>query len=713
MIGLSWYVGRATTMSPAELAWRVKRFTTDMTGISRPRTKTDSTMLGVSSPDWEAMLQAFRAGAGRPTLLDQARADRIATCYPAQVKELLIEAERLLAGERTYFGYPTAKLGVEIDWNYDPIAGYRWPALDARRINHRMASGDPKWIWELNRLQHLPLLAQAWLFTGEERYAGVALDQIDSWIDQNPAGVGIAWRGAFESALRGVSVAVAAQGLRTSAQMTAARYRRIVRMLDSSAQYCWSGRSLHSSANNHLVGELAGLLSMGLLLPELARPKSLRPRAIAALVDQAGRQILADGATAEQSITYQMSCVELISLVIVLLRLNGAEIPTALPSALDRSADFLIGLVGSIDPAPRYGDDDDGFSLRLGAEHKRTLREHLGIVAAVTGNAAAKRYGTLTLGAAWFADALGTDLSEIGAGIGTDETPTDFHAPQGGLAVLRRNRQRITMDIGPLGYLSIAAHGHADALAVTLSADGRDLVVDPGTASYYGEPTWRAAHRGTRAHATVCVDDADQSVAGGPFYWRRHAVTKVNAINIERGVIDAQHDGYRRFTDPVVHRRWLISRPDDITVAVVDFLDGQAAHDVAASWPLHPDLSAASTGNGHLVTHEGKPVLHMCYAATAPISLEQIRGDYESGLGWWSERLESRVPAWVVGARCSALLPLAILTVLSTDGAVMISAPDIVREGPLLIVGWHENGVRTEWTIDTDSAGSVVDTTRG
>lgn len=269
------------------------------------------------------------------------------------------------------------------------------------------------------------------------------------------------------------------------------------------------------------------------------------------------------------------------------------------------------------------------------------------------------------------------------------------------------------MDIGPLGYLSIAAHGHADALAVTLSADGRDLVVDPGTASYYGEPTWRAAHRGTRAHATVCVDDADQSVAGGPFYWRRHAVTKVNAINIERGVIDAQHDGYRRFTDPVVHRRWLISRPDDITVAVVDFLDGQAAHDVAASWPLHPDLSAASTGNGHLVTHEGKPVLHMCYAATAPISLEQIRGDYESGLGWWSERLESRVPAWVVGARCSALLPLAILTVLSTDGAVMISAPDIVREGPLLIVGWHENGVRTEWTIDTDSAGSVVDTTRG
>ena len=62
------------------------------------------------------------------------------------------------------------------------------------------------------------------------------------------------------------------------------------------------------------------------------------------------------------------------------------------------------------------------------------------------------------------------------------------------------------MDVGPLGYLSIAAHGHADALAVTLSAEGRELIVDPGTASYYGNPAWRTVHRGTRVHPTVCVD---------------------------------------------------------------------------------------------------------------------------------------------------------------------------------------------------------------
>lgn len=708
MAAISWYVGRARTMSPVESVWRAGRFITDAIGVSLPSEQADRSMLGAGSTDWNALLQSFRAGAGRPVLLDHARAERIATRYPEQIKELLGEADRLLAGERTYLGYPTVTIGSEIDWNQDPIAVYRWPALAGRRINHRQASSDPKWIWELNRLQHLPLLAEAWLFTGEERFADAALNHIDSWIDQNPVGTGIAWRGAFEAALRAISVAVAAQGMRTASGMTVARYRRIVRMLDTSARYCWSGRSLFSSANNHLIGELTGLVSVGLLLPELRKPRSLLPRAVQLLADHADKQILADGASAEQSIAYQLSAVELICLAVVLMRLNGVEAPAGLSSTLDRSADFLVGLVGSIDPAPTYGDDDDGFSLRLGAEHKRTVREHLGIVAAVTGNASARRYGTLTLTAAWFADALGTDISEIGSGVETGEAPGGFFAPQGGVAVLRRKRQRITIDVGPLGYLSIAAHGHADALSVTLSADGQDLVVDPGTASYYGEPEWRATHRGTRAHPTVCVDRADQSVAGGPFYWRRHAVTKVNAVDIECGIVDAQHDGYRRLSDPVVHRRWLVAPPGETTLAVVDFLDGRAEHDVVVSWPLHPDLAAIANGDGHLVTSEAKRVLQLCYAATVPFAVEQTRGDSGSGLGWWSGRLESRVPAWLLGVHCKAKLPIAVLTVLNTDETLTISEPTMVRKGPLLIASWSTNGDRTEWAINTTSSGAVA-----
>ena len=571
-----------------------------------------------------------------------------------------------------------------------------------------MADSDPKWIWELNRLQHLPVLAQAWLFTGDPRFAEAAFDDLDSWLDQNPVGTGIAWRGAFEVGIRAISVAVALQGLRHSPAMTTERYRAVVRMLDASARYCWHGRSRFSSANNHLIGELTGLITVYSLFPELEVPASLRADAIDSLVAEADRQILPDGAGAEQAISYQMFTAELFSLVVVLLRLRGDQVPPQLISALDRSSKYLAHLVGSDDPEPRYGDDDDGFALRLGSEPKRTVRQHLGVVAAINGTGIASRYGETTLTAAWFAAALGTQIGEIGAGVGRCVSTAGVYAPHGGLVVLRDGRHRLTMDVGSLGYLSIAAHGHADALAVTLSAQGRELIVDPGTASYYGKPEWRTVHRGTRAHPTVCVDGVDQSEIGGPFYWRRHAATSVRSVDLGRGVVDAEHDGYRRLEDPVVHRRWLIAPPGDATVAVIDLLDGRSVHDVEVSWPLHPELDVTPNSHGHMVIRDGSPVMQLCYAATSPVEFGQVRGDPSTHLGWWSDRLEARTPAWLVGARCRTALPVAILSVLCTTDVGAITEPKLVRDNEMLVATWCERGIRRGFEIDSSGDGSVV-----
>jgi hypothetical protein len=672
------------------------------------REQTDFRMLTGPVSDWDALLYRFRDGIARPVLLDQDRAHEIAREHPEQVHRLIAEADRVLAGERSYFGYPSVNIRPEVDWNYDPITGYRWPAMAGNRIDHRVASSDPKWIWELNRLQHLPVLAQAWLFTGESRYAETAFDHLDSWLDQNPIGTGIVWRGPFEVGIRAISIAIALQGLRTSPAMTTQRYRRVVRMLDASARYCWHARSRFSSANNHLIGELAGLVTVHLLFPELAAPATLYRRAVDTLAAESERLILPDGAGAEQSISYQIFAAELLAVAVVLLQLSSDRVPSELAAALDRGAQYLGSLVGSEDPDPRYGDDDDSFALRLGPERKRSVREHLGIAAAVTGHATAARYGENTLTAAWIGDALRTHAGEIGAGVGSGETRPSIYAANGGLVVLRSGRRRLTMDVGPLGYLSTAAHGHADALAVTLSAEGRELIVDPGTASFYGNPAWRDAHRGTRAHPTVCVDGVDQSVIGGSFYWRRHAQITVHSVDLDHGIVDAEHDGYRRLDDPVVHRRWLVSPPGDPTLIVVDLIDGRSEHDVAVSWPLHPDLDSTPTPDGQLVTRDGLPVMDLCYAATSPIEAERVRADSDSHLGWWSDRLEARTPAWLVGARCRAIVPVAMLSVLRVGDLGSSARPEIVRNGSTLTARWSEQGTRRGLTIDTGRSGAVV-----
>jgi len=237
MAALAWYLGRAAAMSPREMMWRVATACTGPAALGG-RQQSDAKLLDGSAPDWKIALQRFRDNVDRPVLLDQAQADRIAVAEPAAVRALIAAADRLRSGERTYFGYPSVYVGETVDWSHDPLSDHRWPSTASRRIDHRVAGSDPKWIWELNRLQHLPVLAQAWLFTGDSRYAESALVQLDSWVEQNPFGRGIAWRGGFEAGLRAISIAIALQGLKNSPTLTEQRFRRAVRVLDVSARYC-------------------------------------------------------------------------------------------------------------------------------------------------------------------------------------------------------------------------------------------------------------------------------------------------------------------------------------------------------------------------------------------------------------------------------------------------------------------------------------------
>ncbi|MCG7595435.1 alginate lyase family protein [Mycobacterium sp. PSTR-4-N] len=702
MSSLTWYAGRAATMSPREVLWRARRLGDALVLGDGLRAPAGSASLRGDGDDWEMLRKRFISGTAAPVLLDERRAAHIAdTC---DVGALIAEADRICDGERSYFGYGPTNVGRFVDWNHDPISGFHWPNLAGNRIDHRVAPSDPKWIWELNRLQHLPLLAQAWLFTGEAFYAETAFAHLDSWLDQNPVGTGIAWRGAFEPGIRAISIALAVQGLRTSPALTTPRYQRLVRMLDATARYCWRARSRFSSANNHLIGELSGMVTVCLLFPEVAVSEGVLARAVTILAREADNLIAPDGSGAEQSVSYQIFAAELLAVVAVLLRLHGMQGAADIVAAIDRGGTYLALLVGADDPDPRYGDDDDSFAVRLGAEPKRTVRQHLGVVGAITGNDSAVRYGVGTLTSAWFADALRTRPP------GAEETaravvgPSGY-AQDGGLVVLRSGRRRITMDVGPLGYLSTAAHGHADALAVTVAADGHDLIVDPGTGSFYRNPAVREAHRGTRMHATVCVDGLDQSEPGGPFYWRRRATPTVHSVDVGTGVVDAEHDGYRRLADPVTHRRWLLASPGDPVVLVVDVVTGRSEHDVTVSWPLHPSLGMTPVPAGHLISRGQVPVMGIFYGATATIGLDQVRGDRDTNLGWWSDRLESRTPAWLVGVRTRSVLPVAIASLVYLGDPAPISGPVITCQTTSLTVRWTQGGAARQVSIDTRRPG--------
>ena len=231
---------------------------------------------------------------------------------------------------------------------------------------------------------------------------------------------------------------------------------------------------------------------------------------------------------------------------------------------------------------------------------------------------------------------------------------------------------KAVVDAGPLGYLSIAAHGHADALALTLSIDGREFLVDPGTYAYHGERRWRDYFRSTAAHNTVCVDGRDQSVAGGAFLWLRHARAWCERFEAgeERDCFEGAHDGYRRLDDPVLHRRRIDFDKRALRLEVRDTLECAAAHAVQLHWHLAERCSARIDGRTVEVERDGLRLRIDCPRELEPPQL--VSGRETPPLGWISRRFDEKCPATV--AQCAGRITgrtrlLTVLTIVFDDAS--------------------------------------------
>ena len=447
---------------------------------------------------------------------------------PEEAKTAVLEAaDQLLRGEWEVLGVVRTDL-VLPDWFHDPVTGRRSPPdRYAFRIDHRSEeqTGNVKQVWEISRLQHLTLLATAWFLTHDQTYARRVADQLRSWWRENPFLSGVHWTSGIEIGIRLISLAWIRR-LLDDWPGVADLFERdelAVQQIRWHQQYLAAFRSRGSSANNHVIAEAAGQLVASCAFPWFPESERWRRKSARLLERELVRNTFPSGIGRELASDYQCFVAELGLLAAVEAEASGHPLSAAAWQRLCAMVDSAAALLDERLRPPRQGDSDEGRALLLDAPTPNRWPSLLALGEALFGRLdwwprTAADAGSSIIGALARAT---RDIAGRPA-----QRPSRF--ADAGMTLLRTTGEQAPeiwcrCDGGPHGYLSIAAHAHADALSVEVRYGGVDVLADPGTYCYHGEPAWRSYFRSTIAHNTVELDGRSQSSDGGPFLWLRHA----------------------------------------------------------------------------------------------------------------------------------------------------------------------------------------------
>jgi hypothetical protein len=651
---LGWYARRLGRMSTAEVAWRVRE---QAVRRAWSRRQVRPAQVAALAP-LPATERKFGTGLSAAAASDVPEAARAA---------ILADAERLLKGEWEMLGIVRTDM-ERPDWFRDPVTGRNSaPEAYAFSLDQRDEAviGNIKQVWEVNRLQHLTLLAVAWYLTQDDAYAERVAEQLRSWWRENPFLSGINWTSGIELGVRLINFAWIRRLLDGWPGIADLFEKNdlAVRQIRWHQEYLATLESKGSSANNHVIAEAAGRLTASCAFPWF--PESLRWRrdSLRLFERELEHNTFASGINRELASDYHGFVAELGFFAAIEAEIAGTPVSDGTWKLLCAMADAMAALVDERVQPPRQGDSDEGRVVLLDAPEHNRWPTLLSLSDALFGRldwwpTASEGAGSVLVGAL-----LGGKKEISGR---PSRRPSRF--ADAGITILRTDAADspeiwCRCDGGPHGFLSIAAHAHADSLSVEVRYGGVDILADPGTYCYHGEPEWRKYFQSTIGHNTLELDGQWQSVRGGAFLWLRHASGQETDVRDDGTVAiwAGEHDGYQALKPPALHRRSV--RLDRVAreIEIVDEIEG-GGHDVQLSYHLGPDVRAELDGLTAVLSWENTVVPGSArFELPGELEWSLHRGLTDPILGWYSEGLGHRVPTFALSGRgrCQPGLSLA------------------------------------------------------
>ena len=708
-------VRRVAAMPSEELIFRLRselRKTTNRisAGLFQPRWDR-SHLLGaltrdVAGTDWNASVTALErrdfTGAHQalarhfsrrssPFPLNAARVPAVSAIvtatFPAAPADAARRAAAICDGRYDLLGYQGIDVGGRPDWHRDPTSGRVSPMLFWSSVPYLdPAAGDHKVIWELNRHQHWLALGRAYALTGDARFYGAFTQQLASWLGANPPLIGTNWASMLELAMRAMSWLWALELFVPGAgdHDQDPWLVDLLLALDRQVAHVEHNLSRYFSPNTHLSGEALALYVAGLALPELQASARRVELGREILLQEAARQVRADGGHVELSAHYQRYSTDYYLLAAAVAERAGDPAAGVFEESARKQATFLRAIVSNEGIRPQIGDDDGGQLFPICGRDPEDCRDTLATAAVLLGDS------RLAIGAA-------PEETYWRCGL-RSAPPLSDGAPASASAALEASGYFVSrtedgdclvFDAGPHGFLN-GGHAHADALACVVTLKGRPLLIDSGTATYTMDPAARDRFRSTMMHNTIVVDGMSQSIPRGPFHWYSTTDATASILEISTGCeyFEASHDGYR----PRRHTRGILA-VHGIGWFILDHVLGPGEASIECYWHLHPHWAVGPEPSHVAPLQCGD--FSTALASTA--ALTRIAPG-ASECAFHSPAYGRILPAPLLVGRTTAALPVTIASFLPATPAVARG----LRLGTLAVEedpgpGWRGSAFRAQW----------------
>ena len=611
-------------MSLPEIAWRVwekvKKLSDKIRNFRSP------------SPD-----SFFMPGKSIFSLSKHVEAKYFNQYFLENTQKHLSIADSALENTFSAFGINIA-FNKDINWHIDPVTKKKWPQKFWGDINYRDKSfGGVKFVWEINRLYFLFSLAISYRLTKEKKYADKIIQLVKSWSKGNPYPSGVNWASGIEAGVRLANLVWALSFLED--------YRFSKDDLIAINSFVWFQAnhlqrypSKFSSSNNHLLAEGFGLFIAGLYFPHLNGAEKWFNKGKNILEKQITRQILPDGGSFEYSTTYLSFVVDFFLLFKISCDINAIAYSKNIDERLEKSCEFIKSIMDKNGNIPNIGDQDSAVLVDFGLSNANNFLSIL--------NTGAVLYNRKD---------FATDRPDLKTWILTGIVPsplqTDKQSQCGtgclakthrhsGLAVIRDDVEEkeifFTGNAMPLGMAPLYAHGHLDALSFTLSVDGRQIFIDPGTYLYHSGEKWRTYFRSTAAHNTVRINKKDYSEQTGDFmFGKPYFITENSLEKIEdnKVVWKAGHDAYLKktpFTDIMREVIWDKTKREFI---VIDFIKQSGTIFVELFFHCHPECRVERIDKEVFIKRDNMGIKLF---SDIFLNCEILHGSYKPVSGWYS-----------------------------------------------------------------------------